>query len=349
MAISAPVPPPPGAPALRKPGGLVSRVAYRGLMTFHKPLMFIDWYARVHRLLRDEAFDVIHAHDLNTLPVAVALGRRRSIPVVYDAHELYPDISTLSRREQRVWRFIEKRLIRRTAAVVTVCESISRELADRHSIAPPAVILNSPPRGRAGAPNGDASLRSALGCADDEPLILYQGGFSANRGLEGLIESLRYVETGLLVLMGWGQLEATLRELVLELDLSPRVRFVAPVPQAEVVKAAAGADIGVIPYRPIGLNNLYSTPNKLFDYMASGLAIAGSRLPEIERFVRGEQLGVTFDPADPHDIGAALNFLVCHDTERIAMGERSLAASTQYAWETQADVLRRVYAELPNR
>ena len=84
----------------------------RALLVPHKPLMFGDYYWRAYRLVRADPPDALHAHDLNTLPVAAALARRLGLPLVYDAHELYPEISTLSPREAAVWRRLERRLAR---------------------------------------------------------------------------------------------------------------------------------------------------------------------------------------------------------------------------------------------
>ena len=88
----------------------------RTLMLFHKPLMYWDWYKRAYRKLRADPADIYHAHDLNTLPVAAALSRATGARLVFDAHELYSELSTLSRTERWVWRASERSLVRRADA-----------------------------------------------------------------------------------------------------------------------------------------------------------------------------------------------------------------------------------------
>ena len=106
---------------------------------------------------------------------------------------------------------------------------------------------------------------------------------------------------------------------------------------------AAGADIGIIPYQPVGLNNRYTTPNKLFDYMASGIAVVGTRLPELERFVDGLSLGALFDAVEPESIAGAVNLLLS-DPERLAeCRRRSHDAGRTYVWEREADKLLALY------
>jgi len=77
-----------------------------GLVFYTKETLFIRQIDRVSRMLSIPAFnaemykravywytafkyDVIHAHDFDTLCVAVALKLRFGVPVVYDAHEIY--------------------------------------------------------------------------------------------------------------------------------------------------------------------------------------------------------------------------------------------------------------------
>ena len=37
-------------------------------------------------------FDVVHCHDLDTLPLGFVLGKLKRKPIVYDAHESFPDM-----------------------------------------------------------------------------------------------------------------------------------------------------------------------------------------------------------------------------------------------------------------
>ena len=104
---------------------------------------------------------------------------------IYDAHELYPEISTLSPREASVWRFVERRLAKRADHLVTVCDSIAVEIERRNGVVRPTVLLNCPPAavGLAEA-DGDedemgSMLRNRAGLdGSGDPIVLYQGGFA---------------------------------------------------------------------------------------------------------------------------------------------------------------------------
>lgn len=328
----------------------VSHVLYGTLMRFHKPLMFGDWYYRCYRLLRDERFDVVHAHDLNTLPVAVALARRSGARLIYDSHELYPDVSTLSKTESRVWRALERPLIRRADEVITVCASIADELVSRYRIGPPHILLNCPPAPlRAVSDASPALLRQHAGLdpVSDELIVLYQGGFAPYRGLVPLVRAARYLDRGRLVLMGWGLLEVELRRLVAAEGLGDRVTIVGPVDPTVLLSYTAGADVGVIPYEPVGLNNTFTTPNKLFEYLSVGLPVVASHLPELARVVLGSEVGLTFARVEPELIAAQLNRVLGDDELRARMRANAMVARELYTWERQAELLLDLYAAAP--
>ena len=313
------------------------------LLLVHKPLMFADYYLRARAFARSEPADVYHAHDLNTLPAAALAARDHRARLIYDAHELYTEISTLSPRERRIWRVVERLLIGRANGVVTVCESIADELRRRYRIERPMVLLNCPEAPSEPIPPGNSLLRAELGLDAREPIVLYHGGFMPNRGLPALVRAGALLDSGVIVLMGWGSLEPQLAALIEELQLHARVRLAAPVPQTKLLRYVAGADVGVIPYEPVGLNNTFTTPNKLFDYMAVGLPIAASRLPELERFVDGLGVGVTFAQATPTLIAEAIRDLLNDPDRAAAMRSNGLLASRKLRWQVESEKLIAMY------
>jgi glycosyltransferase involved in cell wall biosynthesis len=176
-----------------------------------------------------------------------------------------------------------------------------------------------------------------------EPVVLYQGGFVPHRGLEPLVQAAALLERGVLVLMGWGRLEADLAALVRRKELSDRVKILPPVSQAELPRYTSGADVGVIPYEPVGLNNYFTTPNKLFEYIAAGLPVIASDLPELRKVLHGHRVGVTFERAEASEIAHALNSVLCEPALLAEMRANALAVRNEYTWERQALKLLEVY------
>ncbi|MDD3748087.1 MAG: glycosyltransferase family 4 protein [Candidatus Bipolaricaulis anaerobius] len=318
---------------------------HRLLMVFHRSLMFLDYWGRAYRLALEEPADVYHAHDLNTLPVAWWAARSLGGKLVYDSHELYTETSNLSRRERWTWRQLERFLIRRCDAVITVNDSIAAELQVRYGIPLPTVVMNCPVISE--KVDRTTHLRDAVGVAEDEAIVLYHGGFSAHRGLHNLISAMALVPMGKLVMMGWGRIEEELRRFAEAQGLlGTKVFFLPPVSQEELLSWTASADVGVIPYQPVGLNNYYSLPNKLFEYLGAGLPVAVSNLPELARVVDTHKVGYTFNPDDPQDIARAIIQIIGDPGHLAELKKRALAARERFSWQVEERKLLNIYERL---
>jgi glycosyltransferase involved in cell wall biosynthesis len=291
---------------------------------------------------------VFHGNDLPTLPVTTWAARLYGGKTLYDSHELWVGMNPENTLFfDRASRWVETRYIRRMDAVVTVNDLIADELRRRYRIPQPTVVMNCPEPAISSQAVTDHSIRATLGLSPEIPLILYQGRYEPGRGLEELIESGRYLTRGVIVLRGYGSNEDDLRRRAAELSVPGRVFLVEPVPMADLVPAAAEADVGVVPYTAYSPGYYYASPNKLFEYMMAGLAIAVSNLPVLEKIVRDHDLGVVFDPADPRHIAAQLNALVENPMRLRTCRENSARAGRErFHWNHEGGKLINLYQAL---
>jgi len=307
----------------------------------------IDYWRRAFRAATAEPFDVYHAHDLVTLPVAWAARLRRGGAVVYDAHELFTELSRLDPVSRAAFRVLERLLIGRADRVITVNDSIAAELSRRYGVATPRVLRNCP-RTFGRRPDPSASpLRERARVPAGRAIVLYQGLYMPHRGLENLVRAAAAFRAAHLVFMGWGPLLDNLKAVAVSEGVTDRVTFIDPVPMGDLLEVTAGADVGVIPYRNVGLNNFFTSPNKLFEYCAAGVPVAASRFPELVKVVEGLQVGRTFDPDDPASIAEAVNAIAGDPAERARFRENVGRAAAGFSWEREAEVLHAVYDSLP--
>lgn len=318
------------------------------LLFFHKPLCFIDYYMRSYKIAKGKPYDIYHANDLNTLPVAWWAARQSGAKLVYDSHELYVE-KNKKKKSSRVGKFLlsklEAFLIRRADAVMTVNESIADELSQRYLIKTPTVVMNAPSRSNGVIKSDVNLLRDALGIKPDYYMLLYLGFLTFNRGIEKMIQSLEYLPKCHLVLMGYGTdwYKKQLRDLILKNGVESRVSFFGPVPPDEVIKYAAGADLGVAPIENACLSYYYCSPNKVFEYINAGLAVVASDFPELKRVINKHEIGCTFDPDEPRDIARAVEYIF-EDPERWRrMKQNTIAASNCYNWENESEKFLSLY------
>ncbi|MGH7409506.1 MAG: glycosyltransferase, partial [Candidatus Methylomirabilis sp.] len=276
-----------------------------------------------------------HAHDLDTLPAGAVLSRLKGVPLLYDAHELFCDqFSGASRQFRAILFGLEHWLIRFAHAVVTVNHSIAEQLSAWHTVPLPAVVMKCPMAEQTGK-----TVASQLRLPYRKGArVTYQGIFVQDRGLEQLVLSARWYESAELYLRGFGPLEPVLRALVEAEGLEDRVHVLPPAEPSQLVQSLEGFDIGVVPYRATTLNNRLCLPNKVFEYLQAGLALAVSALPELEQVVKETAAGEVFDPEQPRDIARAINSLTCDVERLIDLQARARAAGRgRYTWEAQGE------------
>ncbi len=300
------------------------------------------------RAARLENARVFHGNDLPMLPLTTWAARRAGGKALYDSHELWvgmnPEWTSLL---NAVSRWVERHYIRQMDAVVTVNDLIAEELQRRYHVPMPAVVMNCPEPAAPREIDPVHSIRTKLGLSPQTPLILYQGRYEPGRGLEELIESGQYLSQGVIVLRGYGSNEPDLRRRVEGLGVPGRVFMVEPVPMADLVDAAREADIGVVPYTAYSPGYYYASPNKLFEYMFAGLAIAVSDLPFLEKIVRDQDLGVVFDPRNPRHIAEQLNALVCHPARlQTCRANAARVARERFNWDHEGGKLVQIYRDL---
>ena len=83
-------------------------------------------------------------------------------------------------------------------------------------------------------------------------------------------------------------------------------------------------------------NHMAGASNKPFDYMAAGLALLVSDLPDWTRMFVEPGFGLACDPADADSISSALGWFIDHPEERRAMAARGRdKIETEWNYDTQ--------------
>ncbi len=324
----------------------------------------IDWLIRWrygvlgwNRAAADRApdADVYHGHDLTALPAAVRSRERHGGLVVYDSHESFMDSGTNVNRSwwgKRILGWFERRQAGHATALVTVNRSLGDILGKKFGIKRVVVVYNTPARWDAPAQRPNL-LRDATGLPADAPIALYHGAFFLHRGLEELAAAL--LEPGMegvhAVYLGYGSREDWLRETAADPRYGGRIHVVEAVPPAVLPFWVASADVGVMPIQASTLNHRLSSPNKLFESLATGLPVVVSDFLEMRRIVLEDPdgpLGAVCDPADPSSVARAIrSILDLTEAERDALRARCLrAAHERWNWETESARLVALYDSL---
>lgn len=306
-------------------------------------------------LLDELAPDVVHAHDMHVLGVAVHAARRaaaagRSLKVVYDAHEYVPGLAVagaFTPRSIAAWADLEAEYVRHADRVVAVSAATAEAIQQRFGLdRRPDVVLNVPVAD--GAHDGPR-LREVCGLADDVPLLVYAGVLRDVRGVDTSIAALHELPGVHLavVCVPDSRTRPALRlaERARQEGLGERVHLVDPVQPGQVVGYLASADVGLVPMLGGWLNHELTLPNKLFEYVAARLPVVASDLRSLGSVVREHRLGETFAPGDAADLARAVR-AVLDDLDRYRASVADPQVQRRFSWQAQEEVLHRVYSEV---
>lgn len=260
--------------------------------------------------------DVIHCHDLGSLPIGAAIKRSTGATLVWDAHEIYEEVAQGDASYAAHCRELLRQYQRDVDHFITINDSIAGFYRANYPALPPAIIVKN------AAPytphiEYDGRMHDACHIPRTQKIALYQGGFAEKRGLRLLVQAAEFLNPDwTLVMMGWGKLEAELREMGDHINANlpgrpaPAVAFLPAANHAELVYWTAGGTVGLIPYENVGLNHLFCTPNKLWEYPAAGVPILCSPLVELSKAVYENGIGWLLpDVAAPRAIATTINGL----------------------------------------
>jgi len=285
--------------------------------------------------------DVVHAHDVNTLPTAWVVSVLTRSPLVYDAHEISTDREGYSSFRKLVG-WVEKRLMPRAVATITTTDVRAKFFARAYGIPRPVVLQNRPNLTRV---KGSNRLREELGLKESWPIVLYQGGLQQGRGLERLLRVAKHVEHCYFVFIGGGRLELLLRDLSVELRLSERVFFIPTVALADLPTYTASADIGIQPIENTCLNHFSTDSNKLFEYIMAGLPVIASDFPEIRKVVKNYDVGLLAGQSET-ELVEVIKMLITQPELIKRFRKNALESADQLSWEDQECKLLDMYAEI---
>ena len=292
--------------------------------------------------------DIYHAHDLNNLEVAYRAANTHGAKLVYDAHELFPDMANRwVRLKRKSWLRLEAKLLPRADLSITVNELIAAEMARRHNVTPPLVLLNCPDPPPEFDPTAQYDLiRERITLPAESKIVLYQGWMSEGRGLENLVRAARLLVGGAaVVFMGYGEYEQALKSMA-SAEPEGRVHFLPAVPQNELLAYCASADVGVIPYQAVDLNNYYTSPNKLFDFIQAALPIVANDLPYLRKVIVGHDLGVVSNLNTPESYAQAINQVLTLPDNAAQIRSNLRKIAPNYTWQAQAEKLIAAYQGL---
>ncbi len=254
------------------------------------------------------SFDAVHCHDLDTLPPGFIIGKLKRRPIVYDAHESFPDMleGSVPRAIRNGLVRFENFLIRRIDLLITVGEKLRRHFAERG--ARRSVVVGNWKRTEdfRRTEEQNLALRKRLGIPVDALVVVCITNLLKDRKIEELLQAASERRNVYVIIGGRGVLKKLVERAALE---NPRIRYVGFVSGSQIADYTCASDVIYYGFDAQNPNARFSAPNKLFEGLAAGRPLVTGNFGEIAEIVRESECGIILPYYSAAEISKAFQTL----------------------------------------
>jgi glycosyltransferase involved in cell wall biosynthesis len=313
---------------------LVPFTTKRFNMFFKRGFLFYAFFnIRLFFYLLFHRSDLLVANDLDTLLPNYIISRIKSIPIVYDSHEYFTELPEIQNRHfvKWFWSSIEKYIFPRLKYVMTVSEPIASAYEQKYKVKVSLVRNLS-----TNADHVNKYTKQELNISEGDLLLIIQGtGINIDKGAEELIDAVNCSTGVTLLIVGSGDVVSKLKIQVDNYKIPDKVRFYPSVSWENLIKFTKSADIGMSLEKDTNLNYRYSLPNKFFDYIAAGIPVIASDLPETGKIIKENNFGLILSSVTPIVIKEALEEIKSNPGRLLELKTNAASASKKLNWENE--------------
>lgn len=303
---------------------------------------FALFYWKVLRFCIARKPNIVNAHSLTVLPLAIVIKWITRARVIYDPHELETETNDSRGSRKALAKFAEKSLIKSVDYTVVVGHHIADWYKTAYGLNVVEVIRNIPENHRVSF-TGDNMLREKLGIGADKIVYLYLGVLIRGRGIDIILEAFKNADDmHHVVFVGFGEYE---KLLVNESKQWNNIHYLPGVEPEKVLRLTSGADVGLSLIENTSLSYYFCLPNKVFEYLWAGIPFIASDFPELRREFGAEEFCWLIYP----DKEALLATLKSIDRDSVRERKsKALDRRSHWSWEVEKEKYRFVYESLNN-
>ena len=293
--------------------------------------------------------DAVLTRDLSVAAALLRVPGALRPPIVYESHGYAPDVASalpalvstatepgapklrrLAAREGAVWRGAD--------GYVTITRGLANDLETRFGARAHLAIVPDGVRLQAGT-SGPAS---EVPRSSDRPLVVYAGHLYAWKGVDVLLEALVEVPEADGLIVGGHAKEpdlARVRALADKLGIASRVRFTGLVDPPDVRALLAQASVLVVPNPASAISTRFTSPLKLFEYMAARRPIVATDLPAMREVLTPNVNAILVVPGSAPALSAGIRRVLSDPELAVRLSEAAATAVLDYTWDRRAERL----------
>jgi glycosyltransferase involved in cell wall biosynthesis len=315
--------------------GTVPFKTHRFNMIVKRGFLFYAFFnLRLFVFLLLHKYDILISNDLDTLWPNYLVSKLKNLPLIYDSHEYFTGVPELQTRPfvRWIWKRIEKSIFPGLKHVMTVSDSIAIQYDKEYGIKP-EVVRNCSMNSEDIKPFS----REELDINPDHLLLILQGtGINVDRGGLELIDAVRITDEVSLLIVGSGDQFGLLKEKVLKMGLTERIKLISKCPWQTLMRYTRSADAGLSLDNNSNMNYNFSLPNKVFDYLSAGIPVIATELAEISKIVNEYSCGILIPDLAPEEIRKAIIRLRDNRDLLAELKRNSAEASRILNWKNES-------------
>jgi glycosyltransferase involved in cell wall biosynthesis len=191
-------------------------------------------------------------------------------------------------------------------------------------------------------PGQSKGVENIAGIGKDDFVAIYCGAHSLANGLNAVLDAAKFLKQRneqniKLLFIGDGRLKSQLRDRAGKEQLK-NCFFCDPVPKLELAKILVAVDTGLMILANVPAFYYGTSPNKFFDYIASGLPVLNNYPGWLTEIIVKNDCGIAVPPTDPEAFADALVTLRDNRDRRSRMaGNARTLAESDFDREKLAD------------
>jgi glycosyltransferase involved in cell wall biosynthesis len=267
----------------------------------------------------------IYASDLLTCPIAYGLSLISGIKVLYHEHDSFHGASAGSLFIGLCLKARTKLAQQAVACILPNQGRLSQFCTQNPGTNAPLCVWNCPALEEVPGPQPDHSKHEDL-------WLLYHGSIVPDRLPLAVLDSLCLLPKSVkLRVIGYetrgyrGYMDEIMARAS-QLGLLERLEIREAMPRQALLQWCAKSHIGLalmpLVSHDINMTSMIGASNKPFDYLACGLPLVVTDLPDWQAMYVEPGYGLACNPEDPESIAAAIGWYLDHPTEMRAMGEQ---------------------------
>ena len=263
-----------------------------------------------------------HIYSRDELPLYLLSFFRKNL--VFEAHKY-------SLRRRRYY----KRFMRAGVRVIAISDGVREEFLklgyapERVMVAPDGVDL-----GRFNIQKTKQECRELLGLPQEKVLVMYTGHLYEWKGAAVLADAARHLDERFVIVFVGG-MENDISRYQKQYGGSDRIRLLGWRSHREIPLYLKAADVVVLPNSAKeDISRKYTSPLKMFEYMASGRPIVASDLPSIREILTAD-MAFFVRPDDPRALAMTITEAV-YSEEADRRARLALQKVAQFSWRTRA-------------